>query len=210
MADPAARIRACPTPPEGRDPQAGRRRLGQAGQGLGVQRRGAGRHRVPGDPPRRDRRRVVSRRATGSPTYNIYSSSKAYTSTAFGLILSDFGGRTPSAGQAAHARHQGLQRRVAPRVAPAARPAEGRRHRPELPEHGLRPRAPRPSRRRGRSRSRSATSRARRSRSSRAIPGRSSTTATPGVAHLVLVFHQRDRDRPLSRSSRSGCSTRSG
>ncbi len=77
--------------------------------------------------------------ADRSTAFNIYSSSKSYTSTAYGLILSDFGNGPLPGGKTLVSRHQGLQRRVAPRVAAAARPAQGGDHRAEPPEHGLRP-----------------------------------------------------------------------
>ena len=62
-----------------------------------------------------------TRTAIGPPPFNIYSSSKSYTSTAYGLILSDFGNGPLAGQQVTIARHQGLQYGVAARVAAVAR-----------------------------------------------------------------------------------------
>ena len=69
--------------------------------------------------------------------FNIYSSSKSYTSTAFGLILSDFGNGPLPSGKTLISRYQGLQRRVDSRVAAVARSAQGGDHGSEPLEHGL-------------------------------------------------------------------------
>ena len=78
--------------------------------------------------------------------FNIYSSSKSYTSTAFGLILSDFGSGPLPGGKTLTLDTKVCNERMAPRVAAAARPAQGRDHRPAPAEHGLGPRRASPSR----------------------------------------------------------------
>ena len=117
-------------------------------------------------------------------TFNIYSSSKSYTSLAYGLILADWerAGPATAAGrrQEADARHEGLQRGMAAGVAAAARPAQGRHHGAQPAQHGVGPRRGRHAGGRDRrSSGRWATSRSRRSPSSRPTPARSSTTPTP-------------------------------
>ena len=68
--------------------QDGRRRLGQAQAGVEAQRRHRGRERPAGHP----QGHIVGewyKDCDRDKTFNIYSSSKAYTSLAFGLLLAD-------------------------------------------------------------------------------------------------------------------------
>ena len=74
-----------------------------------------------------------------STAFNIYSSSKSYTSTAYGLILSDFGnGRLPGG------KELSLDTKVCnadwlPESLPLPDPPQGGDHRPEPAQHGLGP-----------------------------------------------------------------------
>ena len=77
--------------------------------------------------------------------FNIYSSSKSYTSTAFGLILADFGNNTRPGGKTLSLDTKVCNEEWISESLPLPDPAQGRNHGSASVEHGLRLGCPEPA-----------------------------------------------------------------
>ena len=123
--------------------------------------------------------------------FNIYSSSKSYTSTAYGLILSDFGNGPLPGGKSLSLDTKVCNAEWLPESLPLPDPRKAEITVRQPAEHGLRPGCAEPAGEgspvRVGARPRRRARRWPRSRTTRATAFHYSNA---GVAHLVLVFHR--------------------